>query len=84
MLLVVAGGAFFWRSHQHANDTDDLPRIAVLPFEDMSTGADKGYLSDAVAEGIITELARSKTYAVIARNSSFKYRDSPPTRDNWR
>ena len=54
-----------------------MPRIAVLPFEDMSTGADKGYLSDAVAEGIITELARSKTFTVIARNSSFSYRDKP-------
>ena len=54
-----------------------MPRIAVLPFDDMSAGADKGYLSDAVAEGIITELSRSKTYAVIARNSSFKYRDQP-------
>ena len=54
-----------------------MPRIAVLPFEDFSTGADKGYLSDAVAEGIITELARSKTYAVIARNSSFRYRGQP-------
>jgi TolB-like protein len=43
----------------------------------MSTGVDAGYLSDAVAEGIITELARSKTYAVIARNSSFRYRDQP-------
>ncbi|MGX9146390.1 hypothetical protein [Mesorhizobium sp. 128a] len=48
-----------------------MPRIAILPFDDMSAGADKGYLSDAVAEGIITELARSKTYAVIARNSSY-------------
>jgi adenylate cyclase len=54
-----------------------MSRIAVLPFEDFSTGADKGYLSDAVAEGIITELARSKTYTVIARNSSFRYRDQP-------
>lgn len=55
----------------------DMPRIAVLPFDDFSSGSDKGYLSDAVAEGIITELARSKTYAVIARNSSFRYRDQP-------
>lgn len=57
--------------------SSDMARIAVLPFDDMSAGADKGYLSDAVAEGIITELARSKTYAVIARNSSFKYRGKP-------
>src|SRR5262245_42699150 len=57
--------------------SSDIARIAVLPFEDLSTGADKGYFSDAIAEGIITELSRSKTYAVIARNSSFKYRDQP-------
>jgi len=57
--------------------SSDMPRIAILPFDDISTGADKGYLSDAIAEGIITELSRSKTYAVIARNSSFKYRDQP-------
>jgi TolB-like protein len=37
-------------------------------------GADQGYLSDAIAEGLITELARSRSYAVVARNSSFKYR----------
>jgi TolB-like protein/DNA-binding winged helix-turn-helix (wHTH) protein len=52
----------------------DIATIAVLPFDDFSTGDDAGYLSDAIAEGIITELARSKTYAVIARNSSFRYR----------
>ena len=54
-----------------------LSRIAILPFDDMSSGADRGYLSDAIAEGIITELSRSKAYTVIARNSSFRYRDLP-------
>ncbi|RUW82286.1 winged helix-turn-helix domain-containing protein [Mesorhizobium sp. M1E.F.Ca.ET.063.01.1.1] len=68
-------GAEMWRAAPVRSS--DMPRIAVLPFDDMSTGADKGYLSDAVADGVITELARSKTYAVIARNSSFRYRDKP-------
>ena len=68
-------GAETWRAEPVRSS--DMPRIAVLAFDDMSTGGDRGYLSDAVAEGIITELARSKTYAVIARNSSFKYRDQP-------
>ena len=36
----------------------DRPTIAVLSFDDFSTGEDQGYLSDAIAEGIITELAR--------------------------
>lgn len=64
----------YWPAHKTGNDRDDLPVIAVLPFEDFSTGPDTGYLSDAIAEGVITELARSKSYSVIARNSSFKYR----------
>ncbi|WP_168247550.1 MULTISPECIES: winged helix-turn-helix domain-containing protein [unclassified Mesorhizobium] len=79
VLVVAAIGAYFgaetWRAAPVRSS--DMPRIAVLPFDDMSAGADKGYLSDAVAEGIITELARSKTYTVIARNSSFRYRDKP-------
>lgn len=77
VLVAAAIGAYFgvesWRVAPVRSS--DMPRIAILPFDDMSTGADVGYLSDAVAEGIITELARSKTYAVIARNSSFRYRD---------
>jgi TolB-like protein/DNA-binding winged helix-turn-helix (wHTH) protein len=79
VLVAAAIGAYYgaeiWRAAPVRSS--DMPRIAVLPFDDMSAGADKGYLSDAVAEGIITELARSKTYAVIARNSSFRYRDQP-------
>jgi len=79
VLVGAAIGAYFgaetWRAAPVRSS--DMPRIAILPFEDMSTGADVGYLSDAVAEGIITELSRSKTYAVIARNSSFRYRDQP-------
>lgn len=79
VLVAAAVGAYYgaeiWRAAPVRSS--DMPRIAILPFDDMSAGADKGYLSDAVAEGIITELARSKTYAVIARNSSFRYRGKP-------
>ncbi|CAN7245365.1 winged helix-turn-helix domain-containing tetratricopeptide repeat protein [Mesorhizobium sp. LjNodule214] len=79
VLVAAAIGAYYgadiWRAAPVRSS--DMPRIAILAFDDFSTGGDKGYLSDAVAEGIITELARSKTYAVIARNSSFRYRDQP-------
>jgi TolB-like protein/DNA-binding winged helix-turn-helix (wHTH) protein len=54
----------------------DKPRIAVLAFDDFSTGEDQGFLSDAIAEGLITELARFPTFAVISRTSSFSYRDT--------
>ncbi|MHA6688259.1 winged helix-turn-helix domain-containing tetratricopeptide repeat protein [Mesorhizobium sp. A556] len=78
IVLVTALGAYYGAAwHSATIPPSDVPRIAVLAFDDMSTGADVGYLSDAVAEGIITELSRSKTYAVIARNSSFRYRSQP-------
>ncbi|HEY7764587.1 MAG TPA: adenylate/guanylate cyclase domain-containing protein [Aestuariivirgaceae bacterium] len=78
-LVAVAIGTYYgaakWRAEP--GTSSEMPRIAILPFDDFSTGANKGYLSDAIAEGIITELSRSKSYTVIARNSSFKYRDQP-------
>lgn len=51
-----------------------IPRIAVLAFDDFSMGEDKDFLSDAIAEGVIMQLARFKTIDVIARNSSFHYK----------
>jgi len=77
LVLVAAAIGGYYGAQTWRAASSDMPRIAVLPFDDMSAGADKGYLSDAVADGIITELARSKTYAVIARNSSFRYRGKP-------
>ena len=53
----------------------EKPSIAVLPFDDLSTAKDQNYLSDAISEGVITELSRFSEIFVIARNSSFQYRD---------
>lgn len=54
----------------------DFPQIAVLAFDDLSHGVDKGFLSDAITEGIITELGRFQEVGVTARNSSFAYRQN--------
>lgn len=53
------------------------PSIAVLPFDDYSVGEDESFLSDAIAEGVIGELSRFSELFVIARNSSFEFRDMP-------
>ncbi|WP_170482239.1 adenylate/guanylate cyclase domain-containing protein [Ruegeria arenilitoris] len=58
-----------------ARPLPDKPSIAVLPFSDLSQGADKGFLSDAISEEIIGKLSRFPEFFVIARNSSFFYRD---------
>jgi TolB-like protein len=51
------------------------PLIAVLPFHNFSSEAEQGYFADGVVEDIITALSRFKQFAVIARNSSFVYKD---------
>jgi class 3 adenylate cyclase len=51
------------------------PSIAVLPFTNMSGDPEQQYFSDGVTEDIITELSRSRSLSVIARNSSFQYRE---------
>jgi len=51
------------------------PTIAVLPFEDLSRDPDRRYFSDGITADIITELSRFRSLFVIARNSSFQYRD---------
>jgi len=51
-----------------------LPSIAVMAFDDLSNGADHGFLSDAICEGVTTELTRFSEFSVVARNSSFKFR----------
>ena len=53
----------------------DKPSIAVLPFTNMSGDPEQQYFSDGITEDIITELSRSRALSVIARNSSFQYRD---------
>jgi TolB-like protein/DNA-binding winged helix-turn-helix (wHTH) protein/predicted Zn-dependent protease len=51
--------------------------IAVLPFVDMSGTGDQGYLGDGIAEEILNTLAQSRDLRVIARTSSFSFRDRP-------
>jgi len=53
----------------------DKPAIAVLPFANMSGDAEQQYFADGVVEDIITALSRFSELFVIARNSSFAFRD---------
>src|SRR5262245_9689435 len=56
----------------------DKPTIAVLPFTNMSGDPDQEYFSDGITEDVITELSRFHEFAVIARNSSFRYKGKSP------
>lgn len=48
--------------------------IAVMPFENLSGDPEQAYFADGVVEDLITALSRFKTFAVVARNSSFVYK----------
>jgi len=53
----------------------DKPSIAVLPFQNMSDDSTQDHFADGIVEDIITALARLRWLFVIARNSSFTYKD---------
>ncbi len=80
-VVVLALGAIWGLGRDRYAASEELPlpsepSIAVLAFEDLSVGPDANYLSDAIAEGIIVDLSRYSELFVIARNSSFSFRDS--------
>ena len=51
------------------------PSIAVLPFVNLSGDPQQDYFADGVVEDIITALSRIRWLFVIARNSSFTYKN---------
>jgi TolB-like protein/tRNA A-37 threonylcarbamoyl transferase component Bud32 len=51
------------------------PSIAVLPFQNMSSDAEQAYFSDGVSEELLNLLAKIPELRVVARTSSFMYRD---------
>jgi adenylate cyclase len=55
----------------------DVPSIAVLPFDNMSTDKEQEYFADGITEDIITDLSKISGLFVVARNSTFTYKDTP-------
>lgn len=85
LLVIAAFGAWFTREDWHpqqnaepsANQIDGPrnPGIAVLPFVNLSGNPSQEYFSDGLTEDILTELAKSRDLRVLARNTSFQYKD---------
>ncbi|APG84800.1 adenylate cyclase [Sinorhizobium americanum CCGM7] len=57
----------------------DKPSIAVMPFVNMSGDAEQDYFADGLTEDLITALAKFRWFFVIARNSSFTYKNRAAT-----
>ncbi|HEY2463806.1 MAG TPA: protein kinase [Steroidobacteraceae bacterium] len=83
LVLAMAGYEIDRRVEQALDDAKsvmvarpiDQKSIAVLPFLDMSEKKDQGYFSDGLSEELITLLAQIQDLQVIARTSSFHFRN---------
>lgn len=53
----------------------DKPSIAVLPFANLSADPEQEFFADGVVEDVINALSRIRFLFVIARGSSFTYRN---------
>ncbi|MFA9615107.1 MAG: adenylate/guanylate cyclase domain-containing protein, partial [Deltaproteobacteria bacterium] len=87
VLLLIVGGLLIWRTafppvqvasvEKMAFPLPDRPSIAVLPFDNLSEDPEQEYFSDGITEEIITALSKVPKLFVIARNSTFTYKDKP-------
>jgi TolB-like protein/class 3 adenylate cyclase/Tfp pilus assembly protein PilF len=90
-ILVIAGGVVIWNIYLRPSTIPieaaseermvyplpDKPSIAVLPFVNMSQDPKQEYFSDGLTEEIISALSKVPNLFVIARNSTFTYKDKP-------
>jgi serine/threonine protein kinase len=70
-------------NHQSDIIKEDVPiskkrtKLIVLPFVNMSDDKDQDYFSDGITDDIITDLSRLSNLDVMARNTSFRYKEKP-------
>jgi TolB-like protein/DNA-binding SARP family transcriptional activator/lipoprotein NlpI len=55
--------------------TDNVPSIAVLPFENMSGDPEQEFFSDGITTDIISTLSRFDHMRVVARHSTMQYKN---------
>ena len=81
--IVIAVTSAIWNSYIRpvppttALSLPDKPSIAVMPFKNLSEDPNQEYFSDGITEEIISALSSVPNLFVIARNSTFTYKDKP-------
>jgi adenylate cyclase len=56
---------------------EDSRAVAVLPFDNLSKDPNEEYFVDGLTEDIITALSYWRWFPVVARNSTFAYKNKP-------
>ena len=86
VILIAVGGAAYWINlaepkleaasiERMAFPLPDKPSIVVLPFTNMSDDPKQEYFADGITDDLITDLSKIKDLFVIARHSSFSYKN---------
>ena len=73
-LAVIVLGGFFGYRYFNAADTEQVNSIAVLPFENRSSGGDTEYLSDGLADSLIYRLSQLPNLKVSPTSSVMRYK----------
>jgi adenylate cyclase len=87
-VLVIGAGVFAWLApwtrttellYQEGSvlPLPDIPSIAVLPFKNLSGDPEQEYFVDGMTDDLTTDLSKISGLFVIARNSTFAYKDKP-------
>jgi len=78
VIVALLGSDIRKETPQHRNEAvlrlPDVPSIAVLPFDNLSSDPEQTYFADGMTEDLITDLSRVPGLFVIARNSTFAYK----------
>ncbi len=75
-IVAVAGIYFAYLAFFPRVNKTDYRSIAVLPFENSGGDAEMEYLSEGISETLINNLSQLSDIKVIARSSSFRYKDN--------
>jgi TolB-like protein/Tfp pilus assembly protein PilF len=91
-VVIVALAPVIWQYYQRetnrveaatiqnmAHPLPDKPSFAVLPFDSLGDDSESEYLSDGFTDTLIGALSRLPGIFVIARTSTFSYKDKPVT-----
>jgi len=80
-LAAAGGGVLAWRARDldapvaAPRRADDRPRIAVLPFDNLSGDPEQRYFSDGLTSEIRTQLSRNALLQIAGQTSSDRVRD---------
>lgn len=61
--------------------SSSLPTIAILPLKNLSSDEEQEYFADGVSEDLIAAVSKYKWLRVIARNSSFSFKNNEESAD---